>query len=127
MTSDQYLAAQLYSGVLSLIQFLNYFRDAIPSGSPVPFHERPWHLSVYCQVDLGILLPNIGRASDFISSAFKNFSKCRKASQTPVYENLLEGGTRLTAINSLYTLNQDLFDLADKGIKLSKSGICEEK
>jgi hypothetical protein len=28
--ADEYLAAQLYSGILSMVQFLNYFRDGFP-------------------------------------------------------------------------------------------------
>lgn len=124
-TSDQYLTAQLYSGVLSLVQFMNYFRDAVPPSTGQSFNSHAWYISIYCQLDLTILMPNLSRSIDYLSATFVGFYNAGRRSDNPVYTNLIEGKERLHRLNANYLMNQDFFEFADWSMRASKSDLCE--
>ncbi len=122
-SSDQYLTAQLYQGILSIVQFMNYFRDGLPPG----YRSRgqgAWYVSLYCQIDLGILMPNLSRAIDYITLSLVSFDNAGRKSNNPIYRNFQVAKQRLSIINGTYLRNQDLFDFGDWAIRVSKESVC---
>lgn len=123
-SSDQYLTAQLYQGILSFVQFMNYFRDAIPPGRDSQVGTEDWYQAVYCQLDLGILLPNLSQAIEYLSTAFNSLANAGRKSDSPIYANLAIGKSQLVLANRLYLQNQDLFEFADWSDRASKASAC---
>lgn len=105
---------------------MNYFRDAIPPRVGTELTSQAWYLTVYCQLDLGILLPNLSRSVDYLSLAFTNLSNAGRKSNSPLYSNLVIGRSRLSSMSELYLQNQDIFEFADWSVRASKASVCED-
>jgi hypothetical protein len=123
--SDEYLTAQLYQGILAIVQFMNYFRDAIPPEIQDRPGSQPWYLSIYCQMDLGILLPNLSQSVEYLAAAFDSLRNAGRKSANPLYSNLAFAKSKLVSMNRTYLLNQDLFEFADWSLRVSKDSVCE--
>lgn len=124
-SSDQYLTAQLYQGILGLVQFMNYFRDGLPVKTSDRSGSQAWYLGIYCQMDLGILLPNLSQGVDYMAASFASFANAGRKSDNPIYANLIVAAKRLTVMNRSYLQNEDLFEFADWSLRASKDSVCE--
>lgn len=122
--SSEYESAQLYSGILGMIQFLNYFRDAVPPPTQT-FKNSRWFIAVFCQLDLAKMMPNLNRSTEYLIRALKNFTNAERKSGNPVFDNLSHGVDSLSLANDFYLMNQDLFEFTDWSMKIGRSQICE--
>lgn len=124
--SEHYLTAQLYQGILAMIQFVNYLRDAVPPRmNASPERVTKWYQSLYCQLDLAILMPNLSQSINFLTVAFASLTNAGRSSENPVYTNLVESTTALTTMNRIYISNLDLFEFADWSARATKGRFCE--
>lgn len=126
-SSTQYLTAQLYQGILATVQFVNYLRDAVPPSVEADRGSKKWYLSLYCQLDLGVFMPNLSRSVDFLTVAFTSLANAGRRSENPVYENLISSKTALAGANQMYLTSQDLFEFADWSMRASKLQVCQEQ
>ncbi len=126
-SSDQYLTAQLYQGILATIQFVNYFRDAVPPSIEEDRSSKKWYLALYCQLDLSIFMTNLSRSIDFLSTAFTSFANAGRHSENPIYDNLVSSKTALQGMNQTYLTSQDLFEFADWSMRASKPQVCQDQ
>lgn len=124
--SEHYMTAQLYLGILAFVQFMNYFRDGIPERLSAEVRETmPWYLAIYCQLDLGLLLPNLSKAIEFLTLSLDGVYRAKRTSQSSVFKNLEFASLSLKNANELYLVNQDIFELSEWLFRATKYEFCE--
>ncbi|MCX6123433.1 MAG: hypothetical protein NTV34_01585, partial [Proteobacteria bacterium] len=106
------------------IQFMNYFRDGVPESNGNGFAELPWYISIYCQIDLSVMMPNFSRAISYLEVSFDSFLNAGRSSENPLFSSMTESRLRLASINRFYFNNVDLIDFADWTSKATKPEIC---
>lgn len=126
MSSDSksYVIGRLYTAILSVVQFLNYFRDALPHAGSHAI-EAPFR-RIYCGLDLRIFLQNISISSTYLSLAFEGFNDARRRSNNPTYENLQIASETLRRLNGRLAENADLADLTIIAHNSHKHEYCED-
>lgn len=84
---EDYIVSQVYLSVISLVQFLSYFRDAIPaSGGKVK--GRLWYKQLFCRMDVKTFVNNLSDSAYFLSLSFKSLNEARRQSSSRIYGNL---------------------------------------
>jgi hypothetical protein len=121
--SQDYTVAQLYSGILSLLQFLNYIRDAVPFGQD---KIQPWYFALYCHVDIAEFLKDLGVSSHYLAYAFTALNNARRASSNPVYANLELASDKLTQMEALRNKYFAGVNISSLAHRLSTYAYCHE-
>jgi len=125
-TSDEYQSAQLYSALISLVQFMNYLRDALPATEPsFNLTGKSWYVAFFCRLEFGVLLPNLSKSVDFLQSTFQYLKNANRNSANPIYTNLSVAGQKFETANRIYLENQDLFELVDWSTRAGQSSVCQ--
>jgi hypothetical protein len=119
--NNDYVVAQLYSGILSIVQFVNFIRDAVPYGEK---NLDTWYFALYCYVDISAFANNLGSASYYLAYAFDSLNNARRSSDNPVFDHLGLASEKLRLLNNLKNEYSDALNLTSLAHQLSTYAYC---
>jgi hypothetical protein len=121
--SREFVSSRIYLAILDVIQFMDYFREALGSG--VSSYEFMGVLDFYCNIHIDILLKNMANMTYFLSDSLIALSDAQRTSNSQVLKNLEFVEPYFRALSQWYNENRGSIQLVDSAHYLSKFAACE--
>lgn len=120
--STSYQSSQIYSSILHLMQFVNYFRDSVKNIDTSG--KKEWYINFVCHMDLSSFLENLNDSSRFLDYSFQALHNSKRMSHSTIYKNLKISRDLLVKLSGLYEENKHLVNQAKLAHELAKNTYC---